>query len=211
MKKLILDVDTGVGDAQAIMIALTAPDVEVLGITAATATLLWRTSSQTPCVFQFIRVSRKPLLARKQHASDYHGKDGLRDVPDPDAPSVELLQKKKAAQAMLKITRENPGEVGKIIFLRRVAVRKDREGRFHQEDIRSFNEIDDGFITESEHVSLHRCRYFFLKIQAWLKVAVTVELNGKHTRGMMAVIMKTADLEKLKKMLHNAIKLNFKI
>lgn len=55
----------------------------------------------------------KPLLARKQHASDYHGKDGLGDVPDPDAPSVELLQKEKAAEAMLKIARENPGEVGK--------------------------------------------------------------------------------------------------
>lgn len=33
MKKLILDVDTGVDDAQAIMIALAAPGVEVLGIT----------------------------------------------------------------------------------------------------------------------------------------------------------------------------------
>lgn len=32
-KKLILDVDTGVDDAQAIMMALAAPDVEILGIT----------------------------------------------------------------------------------------------------------------------------------------------------------------------------------
>lgn len=33
MKKLIIDVDTGVDDAQAIMVALTAPNVEVLAIT----------------------------------------------------------------------------------------------------------------------------------------------------------------------------------
>ncbi len=33
MKKLILDVDTGVDDAQAIMIALAAPNVKILGIT----------------------------------------------------------------------------------------------------------------------------------------------------------------------------------
>lgn len=33
MKKLILDVDTGVDDAQAIMVALASPDVEVLAIT----------------------------------------------------------------------------------------------------------------------------------------------------------------------------------
>lgn len=32
-KKLFLDVDTGVDDAQAIMMALAAPDVEILGIT----------------------------------------------------------------------------------------------------------------------------------------------------------------------------------
>lgn len=32
-KKLILDVDTGVDDAQAIMVALAAPNVEILGIT----------------------------------------------------------------------------------------------------------------------------------------------------------------------------------
>lgn len=32
-KKLILDVDTGVDDAQAIMVALSDPSVEVLGIT----------------------------------------------------------------------------------------------------------------------------------------------------------------------------------
>lgn len=33
MKKLILNVDTGVDDAQAIMVALAAPDVEILAIT----------------------------------------------------------------------------------------------------------------------------------------------------------------------------------
>ncbi|XP_038575351.1 probable uridine nucleosidase 2 [Micropterus salmoides] len=32
-KKLIIDLDTGVDDAQAIMVALAAPNVEVLGIT----------------------------------------------------------------------------------------------------------------------------------------------------------------------------------
>lgn len=33
MKKLILDVDTGVDDAQGIMVALSSPGVKVLGIT----------------------------------------------------------------------------------------------------------------------------------------------------------------------------------
>ncbi|MEQ2164456.1 hypothetical protein GOODEAATRI_006808, partial [Goodea atripinnis] len=109
MKKLVLDVDTGVDDAQAIMIALTAPDVEILGITCC------------------------------------HGNTPLDNV--------------------LKNT------------LR------------------------------------------VLKVCNRLDVVVTVELDGKHTRGMMvldymehlkkdhkAVIMKTVDLEKLKKMLFKAVK-----
>lgn len=33
MKKLLIDCDIGVDDAQALMVALTSPDVEVLGIT----------------------------------------------------------------------------------------------------------------------------------------------------------------------------------
>lgn len=33
MKKLILDVDIGVDDAQALMVALADPDVQILGIT----------------------------------------------------------------------------------------------------------------------------------------------------------------------------------
>lgn len=61
-----------------------------------------------------------PLVASKQHAGDYHGKDGLGDVPDPSAPGLELLQKNKAAQAMIKIVNENQGEVrqtGGFIFI----------------------------------------------------------------------------------------------
>lgn len=57
----------------------------------------------------------KPLLARKQHAGDYHGKDGLGDIPDPDAPGLDLLQKKKAVQAMIKLVKDNAGEVSALL------------------------------------------------------------------------------------------------
>ena len=145
-KKLFLDVDTGVDDAQAIMMALAAPDVEILGIscchgntslenalknTLRVLKVCNRLDVSTSVFFMWLgasaHVSRgvnydlrqipvyrgcaEPMLARQRHAGDFHGKDGLGDVPDPDPPSLDLL-KKKAVQAMIKAVRENPGEVG---------------------------------------------------------------------------------------------------
>uniref|UniRef100_A0A3B4HBK2 Probable uridine nucleosidase 2 n=2 Tax=Pundamilia nyererei TaxID=303518 RepID=A0A3B4HBK2_9CICH len=119
-KKLIIDVDTGVDDAMAIMVALANPDVEILGITCCHGnTPLENVLKNTLRVLKVCnrldipvyRGCSKPLLARKQHAGDYHGKDGLGDVPDPDAPGLDLLQKKKAVQAMIKLVKDNAGEV----------------------------------------------------------------------------------------------------
>ncbi|XP_042261129.1 inosine-uridine preferring nucleoside hydrolase-like [Thunnus maccoyii] len=119
-KKLILDVDTGVDDAMAIMMAVADPSVEILGITCCHGnTILENVLKNTLRVLKecnrldipVYRGCSRPLLARKIHAGDFHGKDGLGDVPDPNAPGLELLQKKKAVQAMIDIVKENPGEV----------------------------------------------------------------------------------------------------
>ncbi|XP_054479557.1 nucleoside hydrolase-like [Anoplopoma fimbria] len=120
MKKLILDVDTGVDDAQAIMMALAAPDVEILGITCSHGnTTLDNACKNTLRVLKacnrldipVYRGCLEPLLGRKHHAGDFHGKDGLGDTPDPDAPGLELLQKEKAAKAIVQFVNQNPGEV----------------------------------------------------------------------------------------------------
>ncbi|XP_068612405.1 nucleoside hydrolase-like isoform X1 [Brachionichthys hirsutus] len=122
-KKIIIDVDTGVDDAQAIMVALAAPDVEILAITCCFGnTPLENALKNTLRVLQacnrldipVYRGCKRPLLVSKRHAGDYHGKDGLGDVPDPDAPGLELLQRKKAVPAIIKIVKQNPGEVSLV-------------------------------------------------------------------------------------------------
>ncbi|KAF7645502.1 hypothetical protein LDENG_00203580, partial [Lucifuga dentata] len=120
MKKLLVDVDTGVDDAQAIMVALASPNVEILGITCTHGnTSLENACKNTLRVLKacnrldipVYRGASQPLLAHKLHAEEFHGKDGLGDIPDPDAPGLECLQKEEAVPAMIRIVNENPGEV----------------------------------------------------------------------------------------------------
>ncbi|KAM9820678.1 nucleoside hydrolase-like [Neosynchiropus ocellatus] len=122
-KKLIIDLDTGVDDAQAIMVALSDPDVEILAITCCYGnTPIENVLANTLRVLKVCnrldipvyRGCSQPLLARKRHASDYHGKDGMGDVPDPDAPGLELLQKKRGVPAMIKLVNQHRGEVSLV-------------------------------------------------------------------------------------------------
>ncbi|RXN28025.1 inosine-uridine preferring nucleoside hydrolase-like protein [Labeo rohita] len=123
MKKLLVDVDCGVDDAQAIMMALAAPGVQILGITCVQG----NTSVDNVCknVLRVLKVCNHPeipvfrgatksLLGQTISAGDFHGKDGLGDAPHPDAPGLDLVQKEGAVSAMIRIVNENPGEVSLV-------------------------------------------------------------------------------------------------
>nr|XP_020510021.1 inosine-uridine preferring nucleoside hydrolase-like [Labrus bergylta] len=316
MKKLILDVDTGVDDAMAIMMALAAPNVEILGITCCHGnTPLQNVLKNTLRVLKVCgrldipvyRGCAEPVLAIKRNAGDFHGKDGLGDAPDPDAPGLDLLNKRNAVKAMIEIVKENPGEVSIVATapLTNLAVAAQLDSSFPKKvkslyimggntDSRGNTTIcgEFNFVADPEaaFIVLDRftcptyiaawefsCRNslswsfcdkwlsqdtdkarFMQKIYAHTRkmlkteefqkemvgvfgfnscdcyalaaaiddsvvteseeVAVTVELEGKHTRGMMvldqldllkkkhkAIIMKTADKGKFKKLLMNAL------
>ena len=53
-----------------------------------------------------------PLLnLHNKNAHHVHGSDGLGGVPDPDPPSLNLVQSEHAVHAMLRLTKERPGQV----------------------------------------------------------------------------------------------------
>ncbi|XP_067299565.1 nucleoside hydrolase isoform X2 [Pseudorasbora parva] len=123
MKKLLVDVDCGVDDAQALMMALAVPDVQILGITCVHG----NTSIENVCknVLRVLKVCKrleipvfcgapKSLLGETVGAGDFHGKDGLGDAPDPEAPGLDLVQKEGAVSAMIRIVNENPGQVSLV-------------------------------------------------------------------------------------------------
>jgi purine nucleosidase len=87
MKKIILDVDTGVDDAIAIMLGMTDPAIEVTGITAVTGNVGVDESFKNSCriVKYFGQETNIPvyygakenLFERSVRAFEVHGKDGL--------------------------------------------------------------------------------------------------------------------------------------
>ncbi|XP_063809256.1 nucleoside hydrolase-like [Pseudophryne corroboree] len=122
-KLLLVDVDCGVDDAQALMLALAAPHVEILGITCCHG----NTTLENVCknVLRVLQTcdrlqipvyggASRAILGDSINASHYHGVDGLGDVHDPTSPSLDLLQKEHAVLAMLRIINEYPGQVSLV-------------------------------------------------------------------------------------------------
>jgi ribosylpyrimidine nucleosidase len=91
MERIIMDVDTGLDDMVAIMLAAGSPELAIQGIIAAAGNqIIDKTLPNTLNVVQFLGKdipvyagSRGPLLRPQQTAGNIHGKDGLGDIPFP--------------------------------------------------------------------------------------------------------------------------------
>ncbi len=91
--KIILDMDPGIDDAVTLLVALNAPGVEVLAVTAANGNVNVNKSARNALriiesVGKKIAVAKgasKPLFKRPVHAEHVHGRDGLggADLPGP--------------------------------------------------------------------------------------------------------------------------------
>lgn len=131
MQKLIIDCDTGVDDAQAIILALNTEGFEVVAITcvagnvsaeqAARNTVRVLHAAREDCSNIPVFVGcEKPLLnfplleTVHTDATLYHGHDGLGDAPEAttgEPPYDTVIKSEKAAIALCKLINQHPGEL----------------------------------------------------------------------------------------------------
>ncbi|TNN55048.1 putative uridine nucleosidase 1 [Liparis tanakae] len=116
-RPVIIDTDCGIDDAQAIMMALAAPDIRVLGVTC----VFGNTSVENVCqnVLRVLDVCERqeipvfrgsggPLVGARGATADHFGTDGLGDVfKDHDPLWEQKVQKEHAVSALIRLATEN--------------------------------------------------------------------------------------------------------
>ncbi|XP_008336865.1 inosine-uridine preferring nucleoside hydrolase [Cynoglossus semilaevis] len=123
-KQIIIDTDCGIDDAQAIMMALAAPHVHILGITCVFGNAAVENVCQnvlavlSVCEQEGIPVFRgsgSPLVTGSCLINDHFGGDGLGDVITDKDPHWEgKIQKEHAVNAMIRLVSENQKKVSLV-------------------------------------------------------------------------------------------------
>lgn len=119
-RKFVIDTDAGVDDAQAILLALAQPDVEVVAFTTVNGNVgVEKTTANVLKVLDVVdkdipvyRGCEKPLVYPAYHASYVHGEDGLGDCGIP--ASKRQAQTKHAVQALIDLPSEYEGKLDLI-------------------------------------------------------------------------------------------------
>lgn len=121
MKRIIIDCDPGIDDAQAIMMAYRHPDIEIEAITTVSGNVgVDLTTENALKVLDVLEAEAIPVIpgARTglvevgENASFVHGSDGLGDIGLPN--SKRKPQSEHAALALIRLAMENPNEISLI-------------------------------------------------------------------------------------------------
>lgn len=123
-KLLIIDTDCGIDDAQALFMALAAPQVHILGISCVFGNTDVNNVCQnvlrvlSVCGHQDIPVFRGcavPLVGAGKTFSDHFGTDGLGDVFKDKEPHWEQrIQTEHAVNAMIRLASQHPNQVSLV-------------------------------------------------------------------------------------------------
>ena len=122
-RPIILDVDAGVDDALAILLALASPEVEVIGITTVSGNAhVDNCTKNVLRILSFVEAEKRPpvfkgesapLVKELYMAAAVHGEDGLGDLGDDYYPALDwgLVSEMGAVEAMAEMVAGRPGEV----------------------------------------------------------------------------------------------------
>jgi purine nucleosidase len=117
-KQIIMDVDVGVDDALAIILATRSPGLDLRAVTTVSGNVhVDKTTANALKVLEAIgkpeipvaKGMSKPLKRNLEVADDFHGKDGLGDSNLPP-PKIQAV-KKHAVDLLLEETAANPGRI----------------------------------------------------------------------------------------------------
>jgi purine nucleosidase len=118
MRRIIIDCDPGIDDAQAIMMAYRHPEVKIeaistvsgnVGVDLTTANALKILDVLQAPLIPVFKGARTGLVEVGEHASFVHGKDGLGDASIP--ASNREIEEDPAAIAIIRLAKENQGEL----------------------------------------------------------------------------------------------------
>jgi len=118
MRKVVWDMDPGIDDALALILALKSPEVEILGITTVAGNAsLEMTSANARRVLEYFEIESIPVAMGAEHpltrpledALDYHGSDGLGNcgLPAPRLPP----HPDKAWDFLARLVLDTPDEI----------------------------------------------------------------------------------------------------
>jgi purine nucleosidase len=118
MKRIVIDCDPGIDDAEAIMMAHQHPNVKIEAITTVAGNVgVAHTSKNALKILDVLDAgpipvfagSKTALVEQGEDASYVHGEDGLGGVDIPK--SSRKLEDEPAALALIRLGKENPGEL----------------------------------------------------------------------------------------------------
>lgn len=117
---LIINVDTGIDDAQAIMMALADPDVKILAICLSHGnSTIKNTAINTLKLLTAIQRTDIPVYRGCGHAlviqpprgDGYYGKDSFGDYDGLPTPDLDFIQPEHAVSAMVRLAKNYPDEI----------------------------------------------------------------------------------------------------
>jgi inosine-uridine nucleoside N-ribohydrolase len=121
MHKVVWDMDPGIDDALALILALKSPEIQVLGITTVAGNApVEMTSANARRILEYLNAESIPVAMGASHPLDrpledalsYHGSDGLGNcgLPSPKLP----LHPAKAWDFLARLVWDAPGEVALV-------------------------------------------------------------------------------------------------